>query len=141
MKVLFLEDNHIENVSDGYARNYLLPRKLVVLATKAVEAAAEKRKDKKKAEVENKKIEMQAVAEKLASMEFEIKMDVGEGGKLFGSVTSGDVAKIVKKTAEVELDRKKIDLTTPIKAAGEYTVPVKLYQDVKTGIKLKVSPK
>ena len=106
MKVIFLEDDRIEAVSDGYARNYLLPRKLAVLATPGALAAVEKRRDKSKAELEKQKGEMQTLAEKLSAFEIVIEADAGEGGKLFGSVTSSDIAEAVRKTFGVELDRK-----------------------------------
>ncbi len=141
MKVIFLEDDRIEDVSEGYARNYLLPRKLAVLATTQARTAAEKRKDKKKAELEQKRADMQTLAEKLASLEFEIKADVGEGGKLFGSVTSSDIAEAVKRAAGVDLDRKKIELGEPLKIVGDYTVPARLFQDLTATLRVKVVPK
>lgn len=141
MKVVFLEDDRIEEVSDGYARNYLLPRKLAVLATLQAIAAAEKRREQKKAELEKKKAEMQALAEKLSSLEIVVEADAGEGGKLFGSVTASDIAEAVRKAAGMELDKKKIELDEPLKVVGEYTVPAKLFQDVSASLKVKVSAK
>jgi len=141
MKVIFLEDDRIEDVSDGYARNYLLPRKVAVPATAPALAAAEKRKEKKTAELGQKRTDMQLLAEKLASLEFEIKADTGEGGKLFGSVTSSDIAEAVKRTAGVEFDRKKIELNEPLKIVGDYTVSAKLFQDVTATLRVKVTPK
>lgn len=141
MKIIFLEDDRLEDVSEGYARNYLLPRGLAVTATAQAMAAAEKRKEKKKAELEEKKAEMRSLAERLSSIEIEVKADVGEGGKLFGSVTSSDIAEAVKKSAGVEIDKKKIEINEPIKIAGDYTVPVKLFHEVAADLKLKVIPK
>ena len=139
MKVIILEDDRIENVADGYARNYLLPRKLAQAATPQAVAAVEKRKEKKKAEIERKKIETQAVAEKLSAAEIVIEADAGEGGKLFGSVTPADIAAAVKKTTGIEVDKRKIDLREPLKAAGDYAVTVKLFQDITATLKIKVS--
>jgi large subunit ribosomal protein L9 len=141
MKVIFLEDDRIDDVSEGYARNYLLPRKLAVPANAPALAAAEKRKEKKMAELGQKRTDMQLLAEKLASMEFEVKADTGEGGKLFGSVTSSDIAEAVKRTAGVEFDRKKIELNEPLKIVGDYTVSAKLFQDVTATLRVKVTPK
>ena len=87
MKVIILEDDRVENVSDGYARNFLLPRGLAALATPAAIAAVEKRREKKQTEIEKKKQEMRASAEQLGALEVAITADVGEGGKLFGSTT------------------------------------------------------
>lgn len=139
MKVIFIEDDRIEDVSEGYARNYLLPRKQVIVATPAAVALVEKRKEKKQAQVTQKRATMNELAEKLASAPVTVSADVGEGGKLFGSVTTGDIAAAVKGTHGVELERKKIELREPIKLVGEYTVPVKLFQDVTAHLKLIVA--
>ena len=139
MKVIFLEDDRIEEVSAGYARNYLLPRKVAVSATAQAVAAVAKRKEKKQAEVTAKRAELQALAEKLGATEIEIKADVGEGGKLFGSVTTQDIARAAKQSAGVELDRKKIDLLEPIRLVGEYTIPAKLFQEITAHLKIKVT--
>jgi len=141
MKVIFLEDDRIEDVSEGYARNYLLPRKEAVLATPPALASAEKRREKRKAELGKKRAEMQALADRLSESELEIKVDAGEEGKLFGSVTPGDIAEAAMKTLGIELDRKKIDLEESIKLVGEYTVTAKLFQDIAAKLKVKVSPK
>lgn len=139
MKVVFLEDDRVEEVSDGYARNYLLPRKLAILATLQAVASAEKRREKRKAELEERKTEMQALAEKLSALEVVVEADAGEGGKLFGSVTSADIAEAVQKISGTEIDRKKVELQEPIKVIGEYTVAVKLFQEVTATLKVKVS--
>jgi len=141
MKVIFIEDDRVENVSEGYARNYLIPHKLAMAATTATLAAVEKRKDKKAAEVAAKRAEAEALAAKLAEFEIEIKVDAGEGGKLFGSVTAPGIAAAVRKQAGIEIDRKKIEMRDPIKNTGEYSIPVKLIQDVFAKLKLKVSPR
>ena len=139
MKVIFLEDDRVEEVSAGYARNYLLPRKLAVTATAPALAAVEKRRDKKQAERTKKQAAMQALAEQLGAAEIEVKADAGEGGKLFGAVTAADIAAAVKQAAGIELDRKKIELAEPLKITGDYTVPVKLFPEVTAQLKVKVS--
>lgn len=141
MKVIFLEDDRVEEVSDGYARNYLLPRKLAVLATPGALAEVERRREEKKAELEKKRAEMQALAEKLSEAEVEIKVDAGEEGKLFGSVTSSDIAEAIKERVGVEVDKRKIEIEEPIKVLGEYKVQVKLFQDITAFLKVKVSAK
>jgi len=138
MKIIYLEDDRIEEVSEGYARNFLLPRKLCILATPKALAAAEKRKEAKAAEVEKKRAEMKELADKLAAIEFTIAADTGEGGKLFGSVTAVDICAAVKKGAGVEIDKRKIEVREPIKVIGEYSVPVKLIQDISATLKIKV---
>lgn len=134
-----MEDDRVEEVSDGYARNYLLPRKLAVSATPQALASAEKRREKRKAELEERKTEMQSLAEKLSALEVVVEMDAGEGGKLFGSVTTADIADAIKKASGTEIDKKRIEIQEPIKVVGEYTVPVKLFQEVTAALKLKVS--
>jgi large subunit ribosomal protein L9 len=141
MKVIFVEDDRIEAVSDGYARNYLLPNKLAMIATPAALAAAEKRRGKRKEELEKRKAEMQALAEKLAALEIVVEADAGEGGKLFGSVTAADIAEAARKAGGVEIDRRKILLEEPIRTIGEYSVPLKLHPDVTAALKVKVSAK
>jgi large subunit ribosomal protein L9 len=141
MKVIFVEDDRIEAVSDGYARNYLLPNKLAMIATPAALAAAEKRREKRKQELEKRKAEMQALAEKLAALEIVVEADAGEGGKLFGSVTAADIAEAARKAGGVEIDKRKILLEEPIRTIGEYSVPLKLHPDVTAALKLKVSAK
>ncbi|MFH1387371.1 MAG: 50S ribosomal protein L9 [bacterium] len=139
MKVIFLEDDRIEKVSEGYARNYLLPRKLAILATPKAEALVEKRKEKKQAEVEQKKAELNAVAEKLAAGELEILADAGEGGKLFGSITTADIVKAIKESLGLEIDKRKIIIIDSIKMVGEHKVKVKLFHDIFAPLLVKVT--
>lgn len=139
MKVIFLEDDRIEKVSEGYARNYLLPRRLAILATPKAEALVEKRKEKKQAEVEKKKTELRAVAEKLAAAEIVIMADAGEGGKLFGSITTADIVKAVKETLGVEIDKRKVIIVDSIKMIGDYKVQVKLFHDLFAPLAIKVA--
>ena len=140
MKVIILEDDSLANVSDGYARNFLFPRKLAIVASPAALAALGKRQDKKKAEIEKKQQEMRELAEKLAAMEITITADSGEGGKLFGSVTTADLARAIRQ-AGVEIDKRKIEIKTPLKTIGDYVVSVKLFRDINAALKVKVSAK
>jgi len=141
MKVIILEDDSLTNVSDGYARNFLFPRKLAITATPAALAALEKRQDKKKAQIEAKQQEMRGLAEKLGALEITITADVGEGGKLFGSVTTADLARAIKQTAGLEVDKRRIEIATPLKTAGDYVVSVKLFRDITAALKVKVAAK
>lgn len=145
MKVILLkkvtslgEEDSILEVSDGYARNYLLPQKLATLATPSVLASAEKRKQKKLEELEKQKAEFLALKDRLSSLTIEISAPAGEEGKLFGSVTSQDIAEAVKNQAGIELDKKKIELEEPLKLVGEYNITVGLFQDIKATLKIKV---
>jgi large subunit ribosomal protein L9 len=135
------EADSLVEVSDGYARNYLFPRKIAVPVTSAEVAALEKRRSEKEKKLAEKKSEFEELAKKLSSLEFSIPVDAGEGGKLFGSVTSQDIAAEVQKSANIEIDKKRIELADPIKALGEYSIPVKLFQDVTANLKVKIIPK
>ncbi len=124
-------------VADGYARNYLLPRKLALLATEGNKKQIERERVKfDMKELEDQKV-AQAVADRMAGVEIEIARKVGETEALYGSVTSGDIADALA-TKGFELDRRKLQLPEPIKKIGEYTVPVKLHRDVTTNLKVRV---
>ncbi|MFD1851012.1 50S ribosomal protein L9 [Oceanobacillus bengalensis] len=148
MKVIFLKDvkgkgkkGEVKNVSDGYARNYLLKNKLAEEATtgslKVLDA--KKRKD---AELEQKeKDEAIQLKEKLASLTVEIKAKAGDGGRLFGSITSKQIAETLEKQQGIKIDKRKMDLAQPIRALGFTNVPVKLHNEVSGVIKVHVEEK
>ena len=139
MKVIILEDDSLESVSDGYARNFLFPRKLAISATTAAVAALGKRQAKKQAEIETKKQAAQALAEKLSATEVVITADAGEGGKLFGSVTTPDLARAIKQAAGIEIDKRRIEIKEPLKTVGDYLVTIKLFKGVAASLKVKVA--
>ena len=91
--------------------------------------------------MEAKRGELEELAKKLSSLEISIAADAGEGGKLFGSVTSQDIAAEVSKAAGIDIDKKKIELNEPLKVLGEYSVNIKLYQDIAAKLKVKVVAK
>ena len=127
----------IVKVADGYARNYLLPRKLALLATEGNKKQIEREKVKFDAkEAEDQKI-AQAMAERLSSIDVEISRKVGETDALYGSVTSSDIAEALAKKG-FELDRRKLVLQEPIKKLGEFSIPLKLHREVSATIKLRV---
>jgi large subunit ribosomal protein L9 len=129
----------IVKVADGYARNYLLPRKLALLATEGNRKHIERERAKFDAsEAEEKKI-AEAMAERIASLELSITRRVGETEALYGSVTSSDIADAIAAKG-FALDRRKIHLQEPIKRIGDFDVPVKLHRDVTATIKLHVVP-
>ena len=144
MEVILRE--HVDNlgrrgdlvkVADGYARNYLLPRKLALLPTDG----NRKQIERERAKFEIKELEeqkaAQAVAERIAAIEIEIARRVGETDVLFGSVTSADVAEALAAKG-FELDRRKLQLADPIKRLGEFEVPIKLHRDVTATLKVRV---
>ena len=145
MEVILRE--HVDNlgrrgdlvkVADGYARNYLLPRKLALLATEGNKKVIEREKVKFDAtELEEQKV-AQAVADRMSAVEVEIARKVGERDALFGSVTNADIAEALAAKG-FDLDRRKISLHEPIKKLGEFSVPVKLHRDVTVTLKVKVT--
>ena len=144
MEVILRE--HVDNlgkrgdlvkVADGYARNYLLPRKMALLATDGNKKVIEREKVKFDVkEAEEQKV-AQAIADRLASVEVEIARKVGETDALFGSVTNADIAEALAAKG-FDIDRRKIALPEPIKRLSETTVPVKLHRDVVVQLKVKV---
>jgi large subunit ribosomal protein L9 len=127
----------VVKVADGYARNYLLPRKLALLGTEGNKQQIAREKVKFDArEAEERKI-AEAMAERIAAVEVEIARKVGETQALYGSVTSGDIAEALAAKG-FDVDRRKLQLAEPIKHLGEVQVPVKLHRDVTAQVKVKV---
>ena len=136
------EDNlerrgEVVKVADGYARNYLLPRKLALLVTEGNRKQIEREREKFEVKESEERKVAEAVAERLTAVEIEIGRRVGDTQALFGSVTSGDIAEALN-TRGFEIDRRKVQLHDPIKKLGEYEVPVKLTRDVIARIKVRV---
>jgi len=127
----------VVKVADGYARNYLLPRKLALLVTAGNKKQIEREKVKFDAkEAEEKKV-AEAMAERLSAVEIEIARKVGETQALYGSVTSSDVAEALAAKG-FDVDRRKLQLAEPIKHLGDVQVPVKLHREVTAQVKVKV---
>jgi large subunit ribosomal protein L9 len=144
MEVILRE--HVDNlgrrgevvkVADGYARNYLLPRKLALLATEGNRQQIERERSKFEAREEEEKKVADALAARMAGLALEISRRVGETEVLFGSVTSADIAAAMTAKG-FEIDRRKLQLHEPIKKLGEYDVPLRLHRDVTIPIKVKV---
>jgi len=131
----------VVNVSDGYARNMLIPKGLAKEATDG----NIKNLEKAKAELEAKKAAEKAAAEelkaKLEALTLEIETKGGEGGRLFGSITSMDIADALKEKQKITIDKKKFELAQPIKQAGDHEVTIKLYTEVAAKLKVKVIAK
>lgn len=126
-------------VADGYARNYLLPRKLALLATDGNRTQIERERAKfDAAETEERKI-AETAAGKLAAVEIVITRKVGETAALYGSVTAADIAEALAAKG-IELDRRKLQLDEPIKQIGDVDVPVKLHREVTAHVKVRVMP-
>lgn len=141
MKVIILEDDRIKDVKDGFARNYLLPRKLAVPATQKAIAQMEKRKVIKEAEVAKHEVEANELAERINSATISVQTEAGEKDKLFGSIGTREIAEALKEQAGIELERKKIVLPDPIKILGEYKIGVKLFHGIAAEINLSIKKK
>jgi large subunit ribosomal protein L9 len=124
-------------VADGYARNYLLPRKLALLATDSNKKQIERERAKFDLKELEEQKSAQAVADRMANLELEISRKVGETEALYGSVTSADIADALDAKG-FELDRRKLQLAEPIKRLGEFEVPVKLHREVTVKLKVRV---
>ncbi|HWQ30488.1 MAG TPA: 50S ribosomal protein L9 [Negativicutes bacterium] len=145
MKVVLLQDvkdlgkkGELVNASDGYARNFLFPRKLAVEAT---EGRLKEIEDKKSSEKNRKDRELAAakeLAEKLGKLEVNFRTKAGENGKLFGSITGKDIAEAIKAQHKIEVDKKKVVLHDAIKALGTYQVEIKVYPEVSAKISVKI---
>ena len=137
MKVILLTDvkdlgkkDQIVNVSDGYGKNYLIPRKLARVAT---EGAVNDAKDKARAKSEKlarmKKLAQDA-ADRLSGNTVTVRVKVGDSGKLFGAVSAQDIADALKNQKEIDIDRKKLEIREPIKQIGRHTCVARLYPEV-----------
>ena len=148
MKVILLEDvkslgkkGEIVEVNDGYARNFILPKK------KGVEADSKNLNDLKLQKKNDEKVaqekleEAQELSQKLATQSITIKMDAGVEGKLFGSISTKDVANETKNQLGLEFDKKKVVLPENIKSLGTYDVKIKLHPEVQATLTIKVVAK
>lgn len=146
MKVILLEDvkslgkkGQIVNVNDGYARNFILPKKLGVEANnKNLNDLKLQKQNQEKVAQENLDA-AKALAEKLGAAKVELKIKTGEGGRVFGSVSSKEIAVAVKEQLGYDVDKKKIQLKDAIKGLGTHTVPVKLHPKVTAELSVHVS--
>ena len=145
MKVIFIEDvpqvakvGQTKDVANGYARNYLFPRKLAILADSSAATALEAHLKKIVKQRAIEEAEMTELAKKIEGTAITLKAKVGEKDKLYGSVTVADIAEALNKVIDREIDKKKIDLAEPIRHIGVYDVTVRLTHEIATVISLTV---
>ncbi len=145
MKVILLQDianqgkqGEVVTVADGYARNYLYPRKLAIEAAggalknlQAKHALEERRTERMRSEADR-------TAEQLSDKTITLTVKAGQNSRLYGRITAGDIAEAVERDLSVKLDKRKVGLLDPIKAVGEYDVPIKLHRDVTVPLKVAV---
>ena len=144
MEVILRE--HVDNlgrrgdvvkVAEGYARNYLLPRKLALAVTDANKRQIERERKVAEAKDAEEKGQAEAIAQRLTAADVEIARRVGENQTLYGSVTSADIAQALQARG-IEIDKRRIQLPEPLKALGETTVPVRIHRDVTAQVRVKV---
>ena len=128
----------VVKVADGYARNYLLPRKLALPATDGNKRHVERERKIVESRESEEKGQAEGIAARLAAIDIVIIRRVGDTDQLYGSVTSGDIADFLKGKG-FEIDRRKLILPEPIKAIGEHAVPLKLHREVTVPLKVRVA--
>ena len=145
MKVIFIADvpnvaraGQTKEVADGYARNFLFPRKLAVLANSQAAAAVEAHLKKIVKQRTLEEAEMAELAKKIGGVEITLKAKVGENEKLYGSITGADIAEALTKNIKREIDKRKVDLVEPIRQTGTYDVTLRFTHDITAIIKVTV---
>ena len=146
MEVILRE--HVDNlgkrgdvvkVAEGYARNFLLPRKLALAVTEGNKRQIDREKKVAEARDAEEKLQAETLAQRISALEIEIARRVGENDTLYGSVTSADIAQALQAKG-FEIEKKRIHLGEPLKALGETTIPVKVHREVTAQLKVKVVP-
>ena len=137
MKVILLADikgvgkkDDIINANDGYARNYLFPKKLAVEANKGNMTNLDSKKSSEKHRKDLELAHAKQQAEKIKNISLKIQVKAGENGKIFGSLTAKEISENLKKEYNLDIDKKKINLKEPIKVLGKKTVEIRLYEGV-----------
>ncbi len=145
MKVILQADikgvgkkDQVLEAADGYARNYLLPKKLAVEANAENMSKLKSKNDSKQFKKDTEKKEAEEIAKKLKGIMLKIKVKAGENGKIFGGVTSKEISEGLKKDYKIDVDKKKIVLNETIKNLGTFSVEIKLYEGVVGSLKIDI---
>ena len=145
MKVILMQDikgvgkkDEVINASDGYARNFLFPKKMAVEANTENMAKLKGRNDSKQHKKDVQKQEALDISKKLENITLTLKVKAGENGKIFGGVSSKDIAENLDKQYKIKIDKKKIDLKETIKTLGVFNIEIKLYEGVVGKLKIDV---
>ena len=146
MKVLLLADvkgqgkkDQIVEVSDGYARNFLFPKKLAVVADAKVMSETKSKEEAKQFKLKEEKSAAKALADKLGTLTVKITASSGGDGRLYGSITSKDIAEKLKEQYNIEVDKRKLVLSENIKSYGTYDVEAKVYPEISAKLKVTVA--
>lgn len=144
MKVILKKDiitlgdaGEVVEVKNGYANNYLIPQGMALRATEGTLKALETERKQQARKIEQQRVAAREMADKVQQLNLKVSAKAGESGKLFGTVTSADIAEVLKDEG-VAVDKRKISLDAPIKALGNYEVGVKLFMDVSATLKVTV---
>ena len=147
MKVILTQDvkgvgkkDQILEVNDGYARNFLIPKKLGVQTSTANLALLKSKQDSRDFKKQEEKKEAEQIKEKLEKIRLDIKVKSGENGKIFGGVTSKEISDVLKDKYSINIDKKKIELKETIKIVGITTVDIKLFEGIIGKVKVNVIP-
>ena len=147
MKVILTQDvkgvgkkDQILEVTDGYARNFLIPKKLGVQASTANLALLKSKQDSRDFKKQEEKKEAEKIKEKLEKIRLDIKVKSGENGRIFGGVTSKEISDVLKDKYSINIDKKKIELKETIKIVGLTTVDIKLFEGIIGKVKVNVIP-
>ena len=146
MKVILLDNikgvgkkDEIINASDGYARNYLFPKKLAVEATKENLSKLDSKNEANKFKKQNEKNETEEIAKQLKEITLKIKVKAVESGKIFGGVTSKEISENLKNQYKIEVDKKKIEVKETIKNLGRFNINIKLYEGVNAKLNVNIT--
>ena len=126
----------VKEVADGYGRNYLIPRRLAVLAGKGAEAEARRLREATARREAKEQDEARELAELIDNKTVVVRLKVGSEDKVFGAITNDDVATALRLQHQVEVDRRKIDIKDPLKQLGEHQIPLRLHREVTAHINL-----
>jgi large subunit ribosomal protein L9 len=147
MKVILSKDvegtgkaGEVKDVADGYARNYLLPRKLAIPATGGALKTIEQRKAAEQKKVAAEETSARALADRLTAVPVVVTAKVGDQGRLYGSITSGDIAEQLSAQLGQPIDKRKIELDEPIRHLGTFDVTIRLHRAVTAVVKVDVQP-
>jgi large subunit ribosomal protein L9 len=126
----------IKDVADGYGRNFLIPRKLAVLAGRGVEAEARRIQEAAARREAKDRDQAKELADEIDNKTVVVRLKVGAEDKVFGAITNDDISKAIKQQHQVEVDRRRIELKEPLKQLGEHQVTLRLHRDIEAHINL-----
>jgi large subunit ribosomal protein L9 len=143
MKVMLIKDvenvglaGDVKDVADGYGRNFLLPRRMAVVAGRGAEAEARRLREQTAKREAKERDEAQELADLIDNKTVVVRLKVGAEDKVFGAITNDDVATALRLQHQVDVDRRKIDIKDPLKQLGEHQVPLRLHREVTANINL-----